>query len=285
MSTVTIPRTEVTRWPRPRFEVFPLGDRQPYLYGPPGRRTLCRHPRARAASRAAASGRLAEHVQQSLMDTAAAVSAGGRAPEEVRDLVSRVGHAKFDLVIMNPPFTRSGGTEGKTLGAGNAAFAAFNTTRATQKKMQTSLVALRGADPVASGNAGLAADFLELAMRKARPDGTIALVLPLSAVSGGEWERARRVLAERYRDITVVTIAGAGSFDASFSADTGMAECLVVAQQGAKDSERRGTFVLLHRKVRSATEGELLATEITGIREAGDVRRLEGIDGLTDIWP
>ena len=227
---------------------------------------------------------LAEHVQQSLMDTAAAVSAGGRAPEEVRDLVSRVGHAKFDLVIMNPPFTRSGGTEGETLGAGNAAFAAFNTTRATQKKMQTSLVALRGAAPIASGNAGLAADFLELAMRKARPDGTIALVLPLSAVSGGEWERARRVLAERYRDITVVTIADAGTYETSFSADTGMAECLLVAQQGAKDSERRGTFVVLHRKVRSATEGELLATEISRIREAGDVRRLEGTDGLTDIW-
>ena len=55
---------------------------------------------------------LAATVQQSLMDSAAAVSAGGRAPEEVRDLVSRVGHGQFDLVIMNPPFTRSTGMEG-----------------------------------------------------------------------------------------------------------------------------------------------------------------------------
>ena len=77
---------------------------------------------------------LAKSVQRSLMDTAAAVSAGGRAPEEVRDLVTKVGHAKFDLVIMNPPFTRSGGTEGETLGVGNAAFAAFNTSGPTSLK-------------------------------------------------------------------------------------------------------------------------------------------------------
>ena len=43
---------------------------------------------------------LAETVQPSLMDTAAAVSAGGRAPERVRDLLSRVGHTQFDLVII-----------------------------------------------------------------------------------------------------------------------------------------------------------------------------------------
>ena len=203
---------------------------------------------------------LAEHVQQSLMDTAAAVSAGGRAPEEVRDLVSRVGHAKFDLVIMNPPFTRSGGTEGKTLGAGNAAFAAFNTTRATQKKMQTSLVALRGADPVASGNAGLAADFLELAMRKARPDGTIALVLPLSAVSGGGWRarpgRACRTLQRHHgRDNCGRRVI---LMQASLRIP-GWPSVWSWLSREQRDSERRGTFVLLHRKVRSATEGELLA--------------------------
>lgn len=38
---------------------------------------------------------LAEHVQPSLMGIAAAVSAGGRSPKEVRDLVSRVGHGNL----------------------------------------------------------------------------------------------------------------------------------------------------------------------------------------------
>ena len=226
---------------------------------------------------------LAKSVQRSLMDTAAAVSAGGRAPEEVRDLVSRVSHAKFDLVIMNPPFIRPTGMEAEKRGTGNPAFAAFNTTRATQKKMQTSLVALRGADPVASGNAGLAADFLDLALRKARHDGAIALVLPLSAVSGMEWEKARKALGSQCQDITVVTIGGAGSYDASFSADTGMAECLLVARRGDQQAEKRATFVMLRRGIRSTGEAELLAAEIARIRESGQLRPVESMEGLSAI--
>ena len=78
------------------------------------------------------------------LDTAAAVSAGGRAPEEVRDLVTRVGHAQFDLVIMNPPFIRSTGMEAEKRGTGNPAFAGLHTSKAVQKRMQDSLKKLQG---------------------------------------------------------------------------------------------------------------------------------------------
>ncbi len=210
---------------------------------------------------------LAESVQPGLLGEAAAVTSGGRKPEEVRDLVSRVGHGKFDLVIMNPPFVRPTGMEGEKLGVGNPAFAAFNTSREVQRKMQGSLVQLRGDAPIATGNAGLAADFLDLSLRKARPDGTLALVMPLSTLSGVEWEAARKAVSDSCSDVLVVTIAGAGSYDASFSADTGMAECLLVAQLGVAHGEKRATFVVLRRQVRSAQEAELLAAEILRIRE------------------
>ena len=226
---------------------------------------------------------LAETVQRSLMDTAAAVSAGGRAPERVRDLVSRVGHAQFDLVMMNPPFVRSTGMEAEKLGKGNSAFAAFNTGKETQKRMQRSLAKLRGGAPIGTGNSGLAADFLDLALRKARPDGVLALVLPLSAVSGREWEEARRVLGRRCQDITVVTIAGAGTFDSSFSADTGMADCLLVARTGDQQPNKRATFVTLRRRPRSAVEAELLADEISRIRESGQLRAVERMEGQSTI--
>ena len=49
---------------------------------------------------------LAENGQYSILKTATRV--GGRSEDEVKDLVERVAHDKFDLVIMNPPFTRSG---------------------------------------------------------------------------------------------------------------------------------------------------------------------------------
>ena len=226
---------------------------------------------------------LAETVQPSLMDTAAAVSAGGRAPERVRDLVSRVGHTQFDLVIMNPPFVRSTGMEAEKRGTGNPAFAAFDTDKATQRRMQDSLAVLRGTTSIGTGNAGLAADFLDLALRKVRQDGVIALVLPLSAASGTEWEDARKALAEHCQDIIIVTIAGVGSYASSFSADTGMAECLLVARRGEASAQKRATFVMLRQRPQSTVEGELLATEISRIRESGQLRAVERLKGRSVV--
>ena len=171
---------------------------------------------------------LAPQVQARMIGRAAAVTAGGRAPEDVDDLVSRIGHDQFDLVIMNPPFTRNT-NEGDTLGVGNPSFAAFGTPRAVQSQMTTMLRRLRGSGSPASGNAGLASDFTELAHRKVRNNGVVALVLPLSALSGNSWSGVRAQWRDGYRDTVVVTIAGAGDASSSFSADTGMAECLVVA--------------------------------------------------------
>ena len=226
---------------------------------------------------------LAETVQQTLMDTAAAVSAGGRAPELVRDLVSRVGHGRFDLVMMNPPFVRSTGMEGEKRGKGNPAFAAFETDKPIQDQMQDSLRKVRGTQPLGTGNTGLAADFLDLALRKVRADGTIALVLPLSAVSGKDWERARATLRADCQDIVVVTIAGPGSYDSSFSADTGMAECLLVARKVSKQAEKRATFVMLNQLPRSAVEAELVANQIARVLKSRELRGVESTAGRTDV--
>ena len=173
---------------------------------------------------------LAPQVQARMIGRAAAVTAGGRAPEDVDDLVNRIGHGRFDLVIMNPPFTRPGGHEGaQKRGRGNLAFAAFDSTPNVQKEMDSKLRLVRGPTTIASGNAGLASDFIELANRKIRTGGTSATVLPLSALSGSAWEEARTQWREQYGEAVIVTVAGASTHDRSFSADTGMAECLIVA--------------------------------------------------------
>ncbi len=222
-------------------------------------------------------------IPSSLLERAAAVSAGGRAPEMVAEIAERVGHEKFDLVIMNPPFVRSTGMEGEKLGRGNSAFAAFNTDGPTRKRMQKSLVKVRGGSPLGTGNSGLAGDFLDLALRKSREDGVIALVLPLSSVSGKSWENARKALAENCPDITVITIAGARSRDSSFSADTDIAECLLIARLGNQFGDKRVTFVMLHEKPKSAVEADLMAAEIARIRESGQMRRIERMEGLSGI--
>ena len=226
---------------------------------------------------------LAEHVQRTLLDTAVAVSAGGRAPSEIRDLVSRMEHNRFDLVIMNPPFTRSTNHEGRHANVPIPSFAAFDSTPEEQAAMSDRVTALIQGAP-SHGNAGEASEFVELAHRKIRNDGSLALVLPLSSISGSSWEAIRARWRECYEDFVVVTIAGAGSHESSFSAYTGMAECMFSARRTlSSQSNTRGLFVILHQKVQSAVTGELLATELARLRQSGAIQLLENEGNITQL--
>ncbi len=216
---------------------------------------------------------LAESVQPGLLGEAAAVTSGGRAPEEVRDLVSRVGHGKFDLVIMNPPFTRPTNHEAGHTDVPIPAYAAFETTPEQQAAMSETVRELTRGAP-SNDNAGLASHFVELAYRKMRNDGTMAFVLPLSALSGMSWDAIRSRWRRQFADIIVVTIAGAGSYEASFSADTGMAECLLIArnkreENSSSEQGAQATFVVLHRFPPSTHEAGLLASQILESRDLG----------------
>ena len=137
--------------------------------------------------------------------------------------------AGFDLVIMNPPFTRATNHEGAHADITNPAFAAFNATGEDQTAMGNRVNQL-GKDSCYHGNAGIASAFAALAHRKLKPGGVLALVLPLSAAAGLSWQGFRHMLAQGYTDLTVLSIAGNGK-DMSFSSDTGMAECLVIGRK------------------------------------------------------
>ncbi len=222
---------------------------------------------------------LAEHVEPDMIDAAAATTAGGRKPEDVQDLITRIGHGQFDLVIMNPPFTRQGGQEAERVGIGNAAFAAFETSRPVQDAMQKQLRAVSGSARLGSGNAGLASHFVDLALRKLRPGGTLAIVLPLSSMSGLSWNTVRNAIRDRCSNITVVTIASEGSANRSFSADTGMAECLLIATNTKKnpDDPAEATFVALNRQPSSFVDGSVIANELATVLTS---RREGGVDNL-----
>ena len=74
-----------------------------------------------------------------------------------------------------------------------------------------------------------------------------------------------------------MTIVEKGSHSRSFSADTGMAECLFV---GRKDrpttAERRAIFVVLSGQPKDTLEGEQIAQAISRVLDEGNIRRLEG---------
>ncbi|MCL4823340.1 MAG: hypothetical protein KJZ57_03890, partial [Anaerolineales bacterium] len=206
---------------------------------------------------------------------AAAHTAGGRGREEVRSFLGRLDHGQFDLVIMNPPFTRHGAREGERSEVHNPAFAAFEATEAEQDLLAKRLRSL-AKGTAAHGHAGLASHFVELAHRKLSAKGLMAMVLPLSSMSGHSWEEIRALWRSNYSSIVVASIAERSTFSRSFSADTGMAECLFTARkEPPSDSPNRAVFAVLEGQPETMLEGELLAKAITDTIALGGVRKLE----------
>ena len=180
-----------------------------------------------------------------------------------------IPHGSLDLVIMNPPFTRP--TNHEVAEVPIPSFAGFETSRNEQKRMSAVLTRRRRKleAPAGHGNAGLASNFLDLAHLKLKPGGTLALVMPLVLVSGTAWAAARRLLDTCYEDIVFVTIAQGGSDDHSFSADTGMAEVLVVARKkaaldapGYPEIRTTADWVALRGRPRSEMDAEETARRI-----------------------
>jgi len=192
--------------------------------------------------------------------------------EKEKDTWSALPHESFDLVIMNPPFTRDTGHEGKKIGVPNPMFAAFGSKEEEQREMsKAAQKLLRGTS--AHGNAGEASAFLVLADRKMKGGGTLAMVMPLSLMSGEAWEESRQLLRKSYDNLILVSIAGAGHNDMSFSADTGMAECLVIGHKTGKKSGR-ATFVVVNERPSSTMIGSIAAIQIRRLQE-GKLRKLE----------
>ena len=165
----------------------------------------------------------------------------------------------FDIVIMNPPFTSNTKHYDADDGVLNAAFAAFDSSEKDQDDMAARMK-IRTANTCYHGHAGLGSAFASLAHRKLKPRGVIALVLPFTAINGSAWGKFRRLICAEYSDVSVLSIAAAGDSELSFSADTGMAECLVIARKD--DTLQRGNFTSLRSRTRGFAHAAAVANEI-----------------------
>ena len=198
-----------------------------------------------------------------------ALRTGSAGEETAAQVLVEAPDEGFDLVIMNPPFTRATNHEGAHADVTNPAFAAFNATRADQTRMGRRINQL-GKDTCYHGNAGIASAFAALGHKKLKPGGVLAMVLPLSAAAGLSWQKFRRTLAGDYTDLTVFSIAANGR-DMSFSSDTGMAECLVIARK-TDSSERRARFISLSERPQGFVQASAVARSVLA---SGQARRLE----------
>ena len=181
-------------------------------------------------------------------------------------------HISFDLVIMNPPFTRATNHERRIPDTPNPNFAAFGASAAEQKAMAEEAKKLTSGT-IAHGNAGEASVFLALADRKLAKDGMLAMVMPVTLLTGSSWEKCRVRLAESYENLILISIAGRGNEPLSFSADTGMGECLVIGKRNGK-RQSRATFVVLD---------ESPTVPIYSIKVAEQIRRLMRDKALSQL--
>lgn len=180
--------------------------------------------------------------------TIAATSTG----EDV-NVFADVPAESLDMVIMNPPFTRSTGHEGQAIGVPRPIWAGFGQSPQQQQAMQEELKRQVGRIKglkAAHGNAGLATNFIDLAHAKLKDGGVLALIVPASVVSGSAWANTRRLLVSGYRDISICTLAehGSGGTEGrAFSADTGMAEAVVLAtRDDSNHEESKARYFLLN---------------------------------------
>jgi hypothetical protein len=202
---------------------------------------------------------------------------GGEVPSELPE---------FDLIIMNPPFTRATGRGGKK-GGGLFGFILDESTRESilkeyekkRKKVQEKLKALQiarnlhnifsniGVDDelYAIGQAGEGLLFLYLASERVKEGGKIAFVLPKSLLTGVSWFLARCLLLEKFHLEHVVI-----SYDAengyNFSESTNLSETLIVAKKREKlekpVNDEETTVTILLRKPTTSLEARALAFKI-----------------------
>ena len=177
-------------------------------------------------------------------------------------------HKSFDLVIMNPPFTRTTGHEGNAIGVPIPAFAGFSTSNDEQRQMSKKLSSFRLPNSAGHGNAGLSSNFIDIVECKVSKNGIVALVLPATFASGNSWAAARRLFERSYRNIMVVSIANSGSTERAFSADTGMAEVLVIATHCPNHNVEKPsiTYINLERRPASILEASEIARTITKVK-------------------
>ena len=204
-----------------------------------------------------------------------AMRTGSAGEETAVQIRAEVPDSGYDLVIMNPPFTRPGSDwEGSERAEDYIKhFRGLSTGLVAQKDMAKSL-SRKTKNTCYHGYAGIASAFAALAHKKIKPGGVLALVLPLSAASGLSWEGFREMIGRNYTDLTVLTIAGADDDALSFSADTGMAECLVIARKLSRDETPQGRafFTSLQRR----PQGFVHASSLAGsLLDGSLVRRIE----------
>jgi len=203
---------------------------------------------------------------------------------------------EFDLIIMNPPFTRATGRterfEEETAGERGLfgfivdAIAREKVVKAYRRVRELVRSSLRRiavdtanllpktirdivlSEPrefrqyLAVGQAGEGLLFLYLAYKYVKNGGVIAFVLPRGLLAGMSWLLARTLLASKFH-VKYVIVSSDPKRGYNFSEGTSLSETLIVARRTDSHSDGEETvFVNLLSKTVTALEAVMLAEEV-----------------------
>ena len=199
---------------------------------------------------------LDEELLLPMMDTEA-VQLGGEESAAV-EIKRMFRNGEMDIVIQNPPFWKH--SADANTGVPKVSFQGTQTSEEEKKELQRALK--RKETRVAHGTAGHHSYFVELADKKLKNGGTMGVILPATILASASMQKVRDMWATEYHNISVLTITGAKGTDNAFSADTQIAECIVVATKGISDNTGVATFVSLTKRPNSLLEATEVANQI-----------------------
>ncbi|MHA1285489.1 MAG: N-6 DNA methylase [Promethearchaeota archaeon] len=196
----------------------------------------------------------------------------------------------YDLIVMNPPFTRATGRGGKE-GGGLFGFIIEDKIRdkfitefsklreeIRQKLINNARNFLNNTDLAyllesneysafkSIGPAGEGLLFLYLADKWVKNNGKIAFVLPKNLLLASSWFLARVLLLSKYNlEYIVISFDKVNGYN--FSESTSLSECLVVAKKSHEFSEEEQIkIIMLLKKPKTSIEAISLVNEIERIQ-------------------
>jgi hypothetical protein len=153
------------------------------------------------------------------------IGASGQNMEVSAELQEVTIDSDYDVVIMNPPFTRK-----------DRATEILNMSKVNEYA--------REYNEDMTGQTGLAAPFVLLGDRYLKEGGRLALVLPTAVVNRYSWDVVREMLAENYH-VEHMLVSWAPSQPA-WSEDTDLREVLLVARKLEASESNVGDTIVTH---------------------------------------
>lgn len=190
-----------------------------------------------------------------------------------------VKNESLDVVIMNPPFTRSTNHEKFQEGFPHPSFAGLGNSEQVQKAMSKALkshlnnIKKYQAVIASHGNAGLGSNFMDLAHIKLKQGGVLALILPITVVSGTAWSNMRKLLAKYYEGIVLISLSAHGKYGRNWSSDTSLSEVMIVAKKAKREvDDQEVWYVTLDEQPQTANAAIAIAQSINQQSKEGDLK-------------